>query len=352
MDEQPGDRAGFGKIWLNRGIAAAKAGRRVEARDLLFRALNDESQREMAWLWLAAVSDDPRQEQAYLEKVLELNPDNRFAKAGLVTLEKRGLKDLPAAPVGFAAEDSVGRVVPQIPVERVPAQDAHGYAREVAEVRPILPEPAAPESVTGRSLAETEEDRPVAAPAQEEGCPEPEAGAADGLWSPDIREGQAGSTADELESFLEDEVGPSVTAEVPREPTGWTTQTPPVGPVRSAPQPEAQFVRSREGEYFASRSQPHIAEQPRVEPQVRYAEPRRVYVERQEVYGEPRPVYRQRVRRAPRREEHGPGGRAAEILSEAFDDHEMWTVLASFLSLILLGLLMAFFFTVALTLGK
>ena len=106
VSNDPSERQGFGRVWLDRGVAAARAGRRAEAREALFRALNDESQREMAWLWLAAVSDDPRQERVYLEKVLRLNPNNEHAKKGLAHLEKRDLKDLPAPSV--AVEDMGG----------------------------------------------------------------------------------------------------------------------------------------------------------------------------------------------------------------------------------------------------
>ncbi len=93
-----------GQIWLERGIASARAGRRAEARQALFRALNYESQREMCWLWLAAVSEDTQQERVYLNKVLALNPNNRFARAGLAHLDAQPVESgKPGQPAGAGA---------------------------------------------------------------------------------------------------------------------------------------------------------------------------------------------------------------------------------------------------------
>lgn len=112
-----------GQMWLEKGIAAARAGKRLEAREALFRALNDESRREMAWLWLAAVADDKRQERLYLEKVLSINPENRYARSGLETLDARqavvqppptevapqtDTVPAPAAPADGGPEDGAG----------------------------------------------------------------------------------------------------------------------------------------------------------------------------------------------------------------------------------------------------
>ena len=344
MNDQPGDRAGFGKIWLNRGIAAAKAGRRVEARDLLFRALNDESQREMAWLWLAAVSDDPRQEQTYLEKVLDLNPENRFAKAGLATLDKRGLKDLPTASVDADAEVTTGRIEPepQMPGESVPVEPSPSAAPAVREERlsadgsrpfvGVAADEQPVESGDGRSGTNERALRRKEEP------------------SGSMRTSQIGSSSTELESFLEDEIEPAPTGEGAREPSGWTTQTARVEPVRSTHPAEAQVVQSVAPAGFDSDRPVQQAHEAPVKRRSAYAEPRRAYANRQETYveAEPRAVHRRPVRRPSER----PQGKATGILSEAFEDHEMWTVLASTLSLVLLGLLMAFFFTLALTFGR
>jgi twitching motility two-component system response regulator PilG len=62
---------------LRDGIAAARAGDKARTRTLL-RQVN-----ELAWLWLANTAEDPRESLACLRRVLEVNPSNEYAAAGL-----------------------------------------------------------------------------------------------------------------------------------------------------------------------------------------------------------------------------------------------------------------------------
>ncbi len=77
--------------WLREGIAAAKAGRRAEARELLMRVIEVSERSERAWLWLSGVVDTDEDRLICLENVLTLNPDNVQARAGLKWLQARGL---------------------------------------------------------------------------------------------------------------------------------------------------------------------------------------------------------------------------------------------------------------------
>jgi tetratricopeptide (TPR) repeat protein len=61
---------------LRAAIEAAKTGRRDEAHRLLQRAVAADPSNEVAWLWLAGVTDQPDEAQAALERVEELNPDH------------------------------------------------------------------------------------------------------------------------------------------------------------------------------------------------------------------------------------------------------------------------------------
>lgn len=79
--------------WLRDGIAAAKAGRRDAARDLLMRVLEVNERSEQAWLWLSGVVDADEDRLICLENVLALNPDNVQARAGLRVLQERGAAD-------------------------------------------------------------------------------------------------------------------------------------------------------------------------------------------------------------------------------------------------------------------
>jgi CheY-like chemotaxis protein/Tfp pilus assembly protein PilF len=64
---------------LRSGIEAAKTGSRDEAKALLFRVTDIDPENEMAWLWLASVSEYPEELLTFLQKVLTINPENEQA---------------------------------------------------------------------------------------------------------------------------------------------------------------------------------------------------------------------------------------------------------------------------------
>jgi twitching motility two-component system response regulator PilG len=70
---------------VGEGSAAARAGHKDEARRLLREATELDPDNEAAWLWLASVSETPQEAVVCLETVLDINPDNRQARAGLKT---------------------------------------------------------------------------------------------------------------------------------------------------------------------------------------------------------------------------------------------------------------------------
>lgn len=67
------------KTLLENGIAAAQKGDRRSARLLLDLAVEADPQLAEAWLWLASISDYPEELLTYLDKVLEIDPDNQKA---------------------------------------------------------------------------------------------------------------------------------------------------------------------------------------------------------------------------------------------------------------------------------
>jgi hypothetical protein len=71
---------------LQRGIAAARAGRSQEARQLLQKVVESEPGNEMAWLWLSGLMATNEQKRACLERVLLANPENTYARVGLERL--------------------------------------------------------------------------------------------------------------------------------------------------------------------------------------------------------------------------------------------------------------------------
>ncbi len=78
---------------LVRGIAAAKAGDKAEARRYLERVVLDSAathdQKAQAYLWLTGLTDDPAEKREYLEHALALDPTNAGARRGLAILDGR-----------------------------------------------------------------------------------------------------------------------------------------------------------------------------------------------------------------------------------------------------------------------
>lgn len=65
------------------GIKAFRAGNRILAFQYLTKAIKENSQDELAWLWLAACVDSDDKKRFCLQKVLEINPSNPSAKREL-----------------------------------------------------------------------------------------------------------------------------------------------------------------------------------------------------------------------------------------------------------------------------
>ncbi len=124
--------------WLHEGIAAAKAGQREQARDLLMRVVEQDAENVTAWLWLSGLVDDMDERQGCLENVLSLDPSNDAARRGLARLEeKRRAQQAQPAP----APES-----PVVARTRIPASPAAAMLREdyASRIPPPEPEPEPP----------------------------------------------------------------------------------------------------------------------------------------------------------------------------------------------------------------
>jgi tetratricopeptide (TPR) repeat protein len=71
-----------------RGIQAAKAGQKDQARDLLQQSLRLDPKNEAAWLWLASVARDKRERVFCLQNLLKINPNN---EPGIKALQALGI---------------------------------------------------------------------------------------------------------------------------------------------------------------------------------------------------------------------------------------------------------------------
>jgi len=74
---------------VKQAVAAYKAGRKEEARDLLLEAVDRDERNEQAWLWLSATVDSLEEQQICLENVLSINPSNDRARKGLDTVMQK-----------------------------------------------------------------------------------------------------------------------------------------------------------------------------------------------------------------------------------------------------------------------
>jgi len=73
---------------LRMARSAIQHGRQATARRLLTQLVEAHPRNETAWLWLSALCEDADQEQACLERVLDINPANSIAWNHLVRLEQ------------------------------------------------------------------------------------------------------------------------------------------------------------------------------------------------------------------------------------------------------------------------
>lgn len=87
---------------LQQGIAAARAGRASEARDLFRQSVRLDPQNETTWLWMSGVAQDDKERLFCLRQLLTINPDNEHALKGL-----RALGVEPTAPAEAAPSVSV-----------------------------------------------------------------------------------------------------------------------------------------------------------------------------------------------------------------------------------------------------
>jgi len=82
-------------LQLNRGIALAKAGRNLEARNVLGQVVRKDPQSVRAWLWLAGVVETEEQQRYCLERVLHLNPEDEICKQILIQMRVGTINGIP-----------------------------------------------------------------------------------------------------------------------------------------------------------------------------------------------------------------------------------------------------------------
>ncbi len=97
---------GLRRLLFQDGIASAKAGDKVKARELLIELSQIDNTNEVAFLWLATVAKDAEEASRYTRRVLEINPANERAKAFLQKLEPQMLTAPKASTEPFQNKDN------------------------------------------------------------------------------------------------------------------------------------------------------------------------------------------------------------------------------------------------------
>lgn len=82
------------KTFVQRGIDAAKNNQKDLAKQCFLQGICHDNKSELAWLWLASVSDSPEEKVSHLHKVLSINPDNENALSSLKSAKTQMAKSL------------------------------------------------------------------------------------------------------------------------------------------------------------------------------------------------------------------------------------------------------------------
>ncbi len=83
---------------LQHAVMSIKSGDTQTGQRILRQLLDVEPDNEAAWLWLVATVDSPSEKIRYLNKVLELNPDNEIAHQGISQLAMKSPQPPPVQP--------------------------------------------------------------------------------------------------------------------------------------------------------------------------------------------------------------------------------------------------------------
>lgn len=105
-----------------KGIAAAKAGSKDEARQLLQQSVRLDPRNEAAWLWLASVARDAAERKFCLEQVISINPNNPTAQQALQTLNADENPPSTLPPSSPGTPSSVRPISQMISSPKAPTQ--------------------------------------------------------------------------------------------------------------------------------------------------------------------------------------------------------------------------------------
>lgn len=104
LEWEKSTKALLSKTFVQRGIEASKNSQADFAKQCFLQAIVHDDKNEMAWLWLASISESVDEKKSHLHKVLKLNPENETAKESLKAI----MSEMSAAKLRAAQEEAVG----------------------------------------------------------------------------------------------------------------------------------------------------------------------------------------------------------------------------------------------------
>ncbi|MDZ4764046.1 MAG: tetratricopeptide repeat protein [Chloroflexota bacterium] len=132
-----------------KGIAAAKAGSKDEARQLLQQSVRLEPRNEAAWLWLASVARDSAERRFCLEQVISINPGNATAQQALDALTTGAISPTPMPPSSTSRADasapsirSLSGISPIKPLTPTTPASSSPFTNPPSSPRPLTPTPS------------------------------------------------------------------------------------------------------------------------------------------------------------------------------------------------------------------
>lgn len=82
------------KTFVQRGIDASHDGQMDFSKQCFLQAIYYDNENEMAWLWLASITEDVEEKILHLQKVLSFNPENETALSSIKALKKESPQSL------------------------------------------------------------------------------------------------------------------------------------------------------------------------------------------------------------------------------------------------------------------
>jgi len=102
---------------LQKGIRAARRGYKDPARRLLAQVLQSDPDNEEAWMWLCRVADTQERRAECLQRVLSINPENRWAADQMASLQEEAAA--PAAPAEGAPQPTIEAPSSELKLEAI-----------------------------------------------------------------------------------------------------------------------------------------------------------------------------------------------------------------------------------------